>query len=121
MSIFFTKDRRYSETYNLYYPVVFNTVNNKVRSTEDAEDIVQNVFIKYYEKMHDVIDARSWLFGTLRFEVMNYYQKKSNTDVDMKKLFEDASSVFINGFRDSRIILEKAISGISGEENRINF
>jgi DNA-directed RNA polymerase specialized sigma24 family protein len=118
MSAFFRQDRRYSEIFSLYYPTVMNAVYSRVSRMEDAEDIVQNVFIRYYEKMNEVLDARSWLLGALRFEVMNYYQKKSGGDAHMDDIFRDNPKSFTNGFRDSRIILEKAISGIREEESR---
>jgi RNA polymerase sigma-70 factor (ECF subfamily) len=121
MCAFFRKDRRYSELFSLYYPTVLNAVYGRVGVIEDAEDIVQNVFIRYYEKMDEVLDARAWLLGALRLEVMNHYQKKSGGDADIEDIFRDQSKAFTNGFRDSRIILEKAINGIREEESRMIF
>ena len=121
MSVFSKKDRRYSETYSLYYPVVFNAAFSKVGSSEDAEDIVQNVFIRYYEKMDDIRDSRSWLLGTMRYEVLNYYRKKNNADTDIENIFDDPSLAFTNGFRDTRIIIEEAINSLKEEENRVLF
>lgn len=56
-------------------------VNNQMVS----EDIMQSVFMKFYENMNSIINKASykyWLFTTCRNEVYNFYRKKSNRTED---------------------------------------
>jgi len=115
------KDREYSDTFSAYYPMIFSTVCTKVGSLDDAEDITQNVFILYYQKMHDVAEPRTWLLGAMRFEVMNYYRKKGRGNDDIESIFDDPAHAFVNGFRDTRIIIEEAIDSIDDRKSRVIF
>ena len=115
------KDRKYSELFSSYYPLVYNTVCLKVNDRDDAEDITQNVFVKFYHKMDDIVDPRKWIFGTMHHEVLNYYRNFNNTNIDINNIFEDAAVHFVNGFRDTRLIIEEAIDGIKVAKDRIIF
>ncbi|MCP4133911.1 MAG: sigma-70 family RNA polymerase sigma factor [bacterium] len=114
-----TKREEFSQLYSQYYPLVFNTVYSKTGNRDDAYDISQEIFIIYYEKFEKIGDNRKWLFGVLRNVVLRHYSQKSNTTVDIDSIFEDVSLTFVNGFRDTRIIIEEAIENIEiSEEDR---
>jgi len=115
------KDSQFTEVYSDFYVLVYNTVCQKVSDLDIAEDITQNVFILYYNKMDEVENIRKWLFSALRFEVSNYFQLRSVDDLDIAVLFEDISLTFVNGFRDARIILENAVESIVSDLNRVIF
>ncbi len=120
----FGKNRDFAEDYNLYYPLVYSTVYARVGSFEDAEDLCQDIFVKYYEKLTTIEDKRKWLNGAIRLELMNYFRKKKYNQEDIDNLINDASLTYINGFRDLRIILEEIINSIEiydDESERVLF
>jgi RNA polymerase sigma-70 factor (ECF subfamily) len=104
----FVKNRRFTELYDAYYPMVFSAVLTKVDNPDDAEDICQEVFIALYNKLEEIEDVRKWLYGTLRYEVLAYYRKK-NRNLSMDDVFDNVALTFVNGFRDTRILIDKVL------------
>jgi RNA polymerase sigma factor (sigma-70 family) len=98
----------FTEVYNKYFPLVFSTVHTKVDNIDDANDISQEVFIRFYEKFDEIEDHKKWLYGALRFSVLNYYKKRRD-NVNIDDIFNDVSLTFVNGFRHTRIIISEAI------------
>lgn len=114
----FAKNRDFAETYSDLYPVVFSAVYGKVRSREDAEDISQELFIKLYDKLGEVENRRKWLYGALKLEVMAYYRKKKPGAVDIDEVFDDVALTFVNGFRDTRIMIGDALEDLDNFSDR---
>ncbi|MBN2159688.1 MAG: sigma-70 family RNA polymerase sigma factor [Spirochaetes bacterium] len=120
----FGKKREFAEAYNELYPVVFSTVCRKVGIIEDAEDICQELFIKLYNKMEEIENKRKWLYGALKLEVMAYFRKKKPGALDIEDIFNDAGLAFVNGFRETRIIINDAIKDMDNfkdETDRVLF
>ena len=115
-----SKREDYTEIYSQYYPYVFNTVFSKIGNEHDANDICQEIFIIFFEKYEQVDNPRKWLFGVMRNVLFRYYEKKSKVDVDIDTVFDDVSLTYVNGFRDTRIIIEEAIENIDlSEQERL--
>ncbi len=108
------KNSRFTELFDAYYPMVFSAVLTKVDSPDDAEDICQEVFLTLYNKLDEVEDVRKWLYGTLRYEVLAYYRKK-NRNVSMDDVFDNVALTFVNGFRDTRILIDGVLERESAE------
>lgn len=108
------KAQAFTDQYNSYYTLVFSSIHSKIQNFHDAEDITQEVFLRFYNKIDEVENPRRWLFGTLRNVVLDYYKSKDKKkrDVDIESIFEDLSLSFVNGFRDTRLIIEKAMDEI---------
>lgn len=104
------------ESYDSYYSLVFSTVYSKVNNFHDAEDICQEVFIRFYDKMGEVENPRRWLYGCLRIVVLDYYKEKRHRDVDIDELFDDISMGYVNGFRDTRMMLKSVLDEILDED-----
>jgi len=112
----------FSKAYLEYFPLVFNAVYTKVSDKDIAGDISQEVFVLLYQKFGEIENIRKWLHGTLRYVVMQYYEKNSREVVDIDSVFQDVSLTFVNGFRESRIIINEAIDNIAiSEEERLIF
>ena len=111
----------FSRLFTEYYPMVFNAIYPKVGSTDDAEDLCQEVFIAFYNNIDDIRNIRAWLYGTLRNIVLQYYRKKSPDNINIEDVFEDVALSFVNGFRDTRIIINQVMEeiDISDEERNI--
>jgi RNA polymerase sigma-70 factor, ECF subfamily len=105
----FAKNRDFAEAYNNLYPVVFSTLYSKLGNVDDAEDLCQELFIKLYDKLDEIENKRKWLYGAMRLEVMAFFRKKKPGAVDIDDVFDDASLTFVNGFRDTRIMIQDAI------------
>ena len=65
--------------YNRHKAILFNYTLKMVSDRMVCEDIVQNVFIKFFENLERIRNAegvRSWLFTTARNEIFTFYRKK---------------------------------------------
>lgn len=65
--------------YNRHKIRLFNYVKKMISSTAAAEDIIQTVFLRFYENMPNIKKSDShefWLFKTARNEVYNLYRSK---------------------------------------------
>lgn len=63
-------------------------IRSKVSSIEEAEDILQNVFIKIYNNIDGLIDEKkikSWIYNITRNTIYDYYKQKRVNTVE----FED--------------------------------
>ncbi len=109
----FSRNREFAEAYSDYYPVVFNAVYCKVSNLDDAEDICQELFIKFYDKLDTIENHRRWLYGALKLEVMTFYRRKKHVNVDIDEVFNDVGLTFVNGFRDTRILINEAIEDMN--------
>lgn len=116
------KREEFAIIYNQYYPIVYNTIFTKTGNSHDSRDICQEVFIILYNKFEEVQNVRHWLFGTIRNVTLRYYEKKSKSDVDIETLFEDENLAYVNGFKDTRILISNAIAKASlSDEDRTIF
>ena len=74
-----TKDLiTFSHIYGIHKKPVYHYVLKMVRSSMTAEDVVQNVFMKLFEKMGTIKDfgsVRFWLLKTARNEVYTHFRK----------------------------------------------
>jgi RNA polymerase sigma-70 factor (ECF subfamily) len=114
------KREEFSKIYSEYFPLLLNTVYTKVGNYQDAHDICQEIFIIFYNKFHEVENPRYWLFGTMKNVVYQHYRKKSKPEADIDEIFQDVSLTFVNGFRDTRLIIEEAIENVDlTEEERL--
>jgi RNA polymerase sigma factor (sigma-70 family) len=101
--------------YDACYSLVLSTVYSRIHNFHDAEDITQEVFIRFYAKMDEIENPRKWLFGCLRIVILDYYKAKHHKDVDIEEMFDDMSLAYVNGFRDTRIMLKNTLDEIAGE------
>ncbi len=111
------KAGRFTEIYSDYYSLVYSTVFSKVSNEEDVEDLCQEIFSRFYEKFEQVENPRKWLLGTLRYVVLEYYRRKSGKEVNIEDVFNDINLTFVNGFRDSRLMIEEALENMSNYES----
>ena len=65
------KNRRgFRKAYNNYYAMVFNRLYSKLGNSEDAEDISQEVFIKFFKNFDNIEpDKRfAWIKTAIKYE-----------------------------------------------------
>lgn len=79
-------------------PRLLNFIKRKVRSLEDAEDILQDVFVQLinsYDTIRNPENLTAWMYGVARNKISDYTKKRrvdsftqheSNSDYEMPEL-----------------------------------
>lgn len=70
-----------SAIYTEFHKVLLGFIKSKVNNNEDAEDIVQNVFIKVAGSVVDLNrkeKLQSWIYTIARNSIIDYYRTHSN-------------------------------------------
>src|SRR5438045_8859464 len=65
-----------------YVDSLYNTAYRMTRNSEDAEDLVQETYLKaykYYDKFQEGTNFKAWLFKTMKNTFINNYRKKKLT------------------------------------------
>src|SRR5687768_10285549 len=79
-----------------YVDSLYNTAYRMTRSSEDAEDLVQETYLKaykYYDKFEEGTNLKAWLFKILKNTFINSYRKKQQAPpkadfADIEESFE---------------------------------
>ncbi|MCP4132056.1 MAG: sigma-70 family RNA polymerase sigma factor [bacterium] len=114
---------QFSEVYTQYYPLILSSVYSKVGSVDTAEDLTHEIFLQYLSNMDKVEKVRPWLFTVLKGVLYEYYRKerKMSDDVALAESGDDIALKYVNGFRDTRIIINGAIEQLDDETDRLIF
>jgi RNA polymerase sigma-70 factor (family 1) len=65
----------FQQIYDRYWREVFLHAYKKTKSRHVAEELTQNLFLSLWERQGSGIqDIRAWLYGAMRFAVINYYK-----------------------------------------------
>jgi RNA polymerase sigma factor (sigma-70 family) len=119
------KDTRlFIDSYNEYYSVVFSVAYSKIGDVDTAKDLTQEVFTRFFLKISGIENHRRWLLSALKFVILEHFKKNNTADVNIAGLDEDINASFVNGFRDSRIIIGEALENMSNfgdEKGKIVF
>ncbi len=121
MQVKLKKRDLFSELFVDYYPMVFNAVCTKVSSLNDAEDICQEVFIALFNHLDEIRNIRAWLYGALKNMVLKYYKEKYSGEENIDNFMEDAALTFVNGFRDTRIIISETLEEVLSDDGERNL
>lgn len=67
--------------YKQFHSELLSYIKSKVRSREDAEDILQNVFVKMslgIAKLDEDVKIKNWIFTVTRNTIIDYYRVNAN-------------------------------------------
>lgn len=67
--------------YKQFHSELLSYIKSKVRSREDAEDILQNVFVKMssgIDKLDEDVKIKNWIFTVTRNTIIDYYRVNAN-------------------------------------------
>jgi len=106
----------FAKYFDAYYSLIFSVILSKVNNFHDAEDICQEVFLRFYRKIDEIEHPRTWLHGCLRNVVFDYYKRRNSSDEEIELLFDDMSMGYVNGFRDARITITKVLQELVTED-----
>lgn len=110
----------FTDSYNKYYPYIFKIDYSKTGDEQDSSDICQEVLLLYFKKFDEIENPRKWLYGTMKNILYQYYRRKQKSAIDIDALLEDSNLAYVNGFRNTRIIIQDAIDNAEiNEEERL--
>ena len=81
-----------------YLDSLYNTAYRMTRNSEDAEDLVQETYLKaykYYDKFEEGTNFKAWLFKIMKNTFINNYRKKKLTPhkIDFSEIEESYERV----------------------------
>jgi len=109
--------RDYAAAFSRYYPLVYSAVYSKLNNSDETEDVCQEVFLKFFRKYGEIQNHRSWLYGTLRLVLGEHYRKKRGDLSSSDSEIEGVAVSYVNGFRDTRILLQEAMDRLETGED----
>lgn len=86
---------QFTAIYNKYKKPLYNYLLKVMKNTWAAEDIVHNVFIKYFNGTDSITDKTKteyWLFKTARNEAFDYFRKNKIKPEELTEFFRTPSS-----------------------------
>ncbi|MDR1098253.1 MAG: RNA polymerase sigma-70 factor [Tannerella sp.] len=84
----------FEKIYKLYYPKLFGFARNYIPVDEDAENIVQDVFLILWEKRNEIeisYTLTSWLFTLIKNKCLNFLRHKLIEDEYKVQIQEELS------------------------------
>ena len=78
------KENIISHTVNKYGEKLMAFIKPKVRNSEDAEDILQEVWFQFsnLSNISDIVNISSWLFSVTRNKITDNYRKKRTENLE---------------------------------------
>lgn len=130
-----------TEVYTQFRKTLYSYIYSKINHKEDAEDILQNVFVKmvsHIETLSDEDKIQNWLYRITRNAVIDYYRVKGSkkTTVELIDFPEEYESneidsygldACLKGFIDQlpeeykTIVIDSEIKGISQKELAVKY
>ena len=115
--------------YNRYKTRVYNYVLKMTSDVMTTEDIVQNVFLKFYENINTLTTPESlryWIYTTARNEVFSYFRgrktKKDQFNVEDTEDVEkpcDSDIESLYELKEFKELLERELDAIDYEQKEI--
>ena len=75
-------DPEFEKTYQSYYPKLFRIATKMLKASEDAKDVVQDVFTAYYFAMNNekvIRDTKNWLVRSTINKGIDFKRKMART------------------------------------------
>ena len=118
-----SKNAAFTEVYSEYYATIFGLLFLRSGDPDIAEELTQEVFIRYYNNIDDALHTRGWLLTTAKYVYYEHYRKiHRNPDtvsiLDDDELFEQKAE---SDNHDIRIIISEAIESIKDHTDRMIF
>src|SRR5271157_1114814 len=86
-------------TWDQHKTAVISLIRNRVKRISDVEDILQEVFIKYWLNNHKINDKTKfshWLTRVTLFTICDYYRKKTKEKITDNLMNSENSTYSIN-------------------------
>lgn len=80
----------FDELWNEFNEKLLNYIQSKVANSHDAEDILQNVFIKVFrgiEQLENQSAIKPWIYRITKNTIIDFYKKKKDVSVAPETLY----------------------------------
>ena len=86
----------FEEIYNRYFGIIYSFTRKMLRDQDQAEDIVQEIFMNLYEKMDSIylVSVRSYLYQSARNALIDQARKnktRTNYQAGLKAYYEQGT------------------------------
>ena len=88
-------DKKFSELYKQYAAYMFGVCLRYTGNREDAEDMMQDGFVKVYnnlDKLKDIVNIKAWIKRIMINTALNLY--RHNKIIDFKSIDEGAYDIY---------------------------
>ena len=113
-----TQNKAFRELLQLYQKPLYNHVRNMVLNHDDADDVLQNTFVKIFQNLKNFKgDSKlfSWIYRIATNEALTFMQQRSkkqgisNEEIQQKTLNNLETDVWFDG-NEIQLKLQKAIA-----------
>ena len=115
-------EEEFNQKYYLYYKELFRVAYGYVNNRDDAEDILQNVFIKflkYYNTFENLNHEKYWLIRVTINESLSLIRKRKNSRFECNsELFDNLPDSSSNS-TENYDALRKCINSLPNKEKTI--
>ena len=122
-----TQNQAFQKLLKEYQKPLYNHVRNMVLNHDDADDVLQNTFIKIYSNLANFKgDSKlfSWMYRIATNEALTFMQQRtkksgiSNEEVQQKAINNLESDVYFDG-NEIQLKLQKAIAGLPEKQQLV--
>src|SRR5690606_29858670 len=94
------KENFVSKTVENYGAKLMGFIRSKVRSSEDAEDILQEVWYQFsnLSNLSDIVNVSSWLYTVSRNKITDSYRKKQTENLEDFSYEDEDGELIIREF-----------------------
>ena len=99
----------FNDLYITYSDAVYANIRKLVKSTNDAEDILQDVFITLWENQHKLSkhSIRGWLFVVSHNKALDYLKRYVKFSIDELDVYQDIADLSPDGKEIEETYLEQ--------------
>lgn len=118
MDIIHFEQQRFDYIYQKYAELVYRVSYHYLLNKEDAEDVVQDVFVKYLIHKKTFIDdnhERAWILKVTANLCKNVLRSKSRKNLQLNELIK-IGDVDFTKIKDSAIDLENSLSNLTANQ-----
>ncbi|WP_158281286.1 RNA polymerase sigma factor [Dyadobacter jejuensis] len=116
----------FNEIYNRYWKTLFIAAQQKIASDEIVEEVLQNVFLKIWEKRatQEIENLGAYLYTATKYQIMDHYRAQFQSDkyqnllLSQKESFEDATEQAVH-LTEISGIFERVLSALPEKTSRI--
>lgn len=115
----------FGELYAEYFTPIWRYIFYRVRSREETEDLVQNVFIKAFQSVgrfeQQRVDPLAYFYTIARNTLIDYWRKKKDIPLEHVELVRDNNTdphVLVEQM-EMRTLAQKAIAKLEGDQREV--
>lgn len=123
MSVIEFDNQRFDDLYQKYAGMIFRTAYNFLLNKDDAEDIVQEVFIKYFisnKIFNDDNHEKAWILTVTANLSKNVLRSKSHQNLELEDTMKIVDNKFGKAITD-HLDLEEAMKRLTANQRLVIY